>query len=285
MGKTLAVCILAATLVVPAPRAQAFEVDQDLMALVAMPLAVAAVSQITDVPMNDLTDLVSLLNQADVPPVQFVEVVRYVPVALVVEPEPQQPRFVEVIREREQSGVRGIDLVTFIEQRLSGYGLPTLDLTVTRPREAVNYVTYVDDDTFVPPVVRTRVAEIRTVNARQHPHGGPPGQLKKELGLQTGAEVVHGSVRHEDRRTVAAPRTVVVERHPAKVHHEKVKPAKAKKVVVYRDDAGNGRAAVAQPRAQAAPKHGGEGHGKAGGHQGGNGGGHGGGHGKGKGKG
>ena len=25
-----------------------------------------------------------------------------------------------------------------------------------------------------------------------HPHGGPPGQLKKQLGVQTGAEVVHG---------------------------------------------------------------------------------------------
>jgi len=274
MGKTLAVLILAVTMVVPAPRAQAFEVDQDLMALVAMPLAVAAVSQITDVPMNDLMDVVSLLNQADVPPVQFVEVVRYVPVALVVEPEPQQPRFVEIIREREQSGVRGLDLVTFIEQRLSGYGLPTLDLTVTRPRETINYVTYVDTDTFIPPVVRTRVAEVRTVNLRNHPHGGPPGQLKKELGLQTGAEVVHGSARHEDRRTVAAPRTVVVERHPAKVHPAKVKPAKVQKVVVSRGDSDHGRPAVAQ-----APKHGkgNEGHGKSGGH--------GGGHGKGKGKG
>jgi len=26
---------------------------------------------------------------------------------------------------------------------------------------------------------------------RAHPHGGPPGQLKKQFGLKTGAEVVH----------------------------------------------------------------------------------------------
>ena len=30
------------------------------------------------------------------------------------------------------------------------------------------------------------------VRAHGNPHGGPPGQIKKQLGLQTGAEVVHG---------------------------------------------------------------------------------------------
>lgn len=189
MGKTLAVLLLLATLILPAGRAAALEVDHDLLALVAMPLAVAAVSEIADVPVSDLMDFVSLLNDAAVPPPQFIEVVRYVPVALVVEYDDPQLRFVEVVRAQERTGVRGLALVTFIEQRLNTYGLPsTIDFEVTAPR------VYVVDHDFVPPVVRTRVAYLRT-----HPHGGPPGQLKKQRGLQTGAEVVHGSRDRHNR--------------------------------------------------------------------------------------
>src|SRR5688572_19128548 len=123
MGKTLAFLTLVAALILPAQPVAALEVDNDLLALVAMPLAVAAVSEITDVPANDLIDMVTLLNDADVPPVQFVETVRYVPVALVTADD-TQPRFVEVVRQQEQAGVRGIQLVTFIEERLRLYGLP-----------------------------------------------------------------------------------------------------------------------------------------------------------------
>jgi hypothetical protein len=188
MGKTFAVLTIVAALLLPAQPAAALEVDPDLLALVAMPLAVAAVSEITDVPTNELIDMVSLLNDADVPPVQFVEVVRYVPVALVVE-DTTQPRFIEVVREREQSGLRGIELVTFIEDRLRPYGLPTtVNLNVTAPR-VVEVVDTVDDP-IVPVFVRTRVAQLKA-----HPHGGPPGQRKKQLGVQTGAEVVHRTTR------------------------------------------------------------------------------------------
>ncbi len=189
MGKTLVCLILTAALVVPTQPAAALEVDDDLLALVAMPLAVAAVSEITDVPANDLIDMVTLLNDADVPPVQFVEVVRYIPVALVAQ-DTTQPRFVEVVREREQAGVRGTELVTFIEERLNTYGLPAaIDLDVTAPR----LVELNDDDDIVPVVVRTRVAQVKA-----HPHGGPPGQLKI-AGVQTGAEIVHGTSRGRDR--------------------------------------------------------------------------------------
>lgn len=184
MGKTLAVLLVLTALILPAGRAAALEVDHDLLALVAMPLAVAAVSEIADVPVSDLMDFVSLLNDAAVPPPQFIEVVRYVPVALVVQYDDPQLRFVEVVRVQERSGVRGLALVTFIEQRLNTYGLPTIDFNVTAPR------VYLVDRDFVPPVVLTRVAYLRT-----HPHGGPPGQLKKQLGMQTGAEVVHGRDR------------------------------------------------------------------------------------------
>jgi hypothetical protein len=301
MGKTLIASLLLLTLIAPAPPARAFEVDQDLMALVAMPLAVAAVSQVTDVPVNDLMDVVALLNQAEVPPAQFVEVVRYVPVALVVEPEPQQPTFVEIIRQREQAGVTGMDLVTFIERRLSGYGLPALDLTVTQPRQ-IDYVTFVEQPEYVPPVVRTRIAEVRRTsilpssapvelradNDRTHPHGGPPGQVKKTLGLQTGAEVVHGSVarreaRHKEHHpAAAAPHAKMVE-----THHEKGNRGAAKRPkAIERQDNFVSRPA-AQPQVQRAPQpkaHGnGKGPGGAKGHGAGNAGGHGGGHGKGKG--
>lgn len=190
MWKTLVLVTLVAALIVPAQPAAALEVDPDLLALVAMPLAVAAVSEITDVPANDLIDMVTLLNDADVPPVQFVEVVRYVPVALVVEND-TQPRFVEVVRQQEQAGVRGIALVTFIEDRLHLAGVPaTVDLDVTAPR-----IVVIEQNEIVPPFVRTRLAQVKA-----HPHGGPPGQLKKAAGVQTGAEIVHGRSNDDDGR-------------------------------------------------------------------------------------
>lgn len=145
----------------------------DPVALAAMPLAVAAVSQLTGVPANQLADLALMLNQANVPPMQFVEVVSYAPVTLVAQPVPAQPTFVEFVRTQTQQGIRGPELVMTIDREL--------------PRFTVGKV---------------------------HPHGGPPGLLKKELGLQTGAEVVHGGKRGRQFVTVpgAAPAPVVVTR-------------------------------------------------------------------------
>ncbi|HYC58461.1 MAG TPA: hypothetical protein VEK79_02745 [Thermoanaerobaculia bacterium] len=195
MAKTLAFLTLVAAFVLPVQPAAALEVDSDLLALVAMPLAVAAVSEITDVPASDLIDVVTLLNDADVPPAQFVEVVRYVPVALVVEHD-TQPRFIEVIRAQEQAGVRGPALVTFIEQRLHTFGVPaTVDFDVVTAPQIVE----LERNEIVPAFVRTRIA-----NVKAHPQGGPPGQLKKAAGLQTSAEIVHRT----DRRDVAT-RTIV----------------------------------------------------------------------------
>lgn len=154
----------------------------DLLALVAMPLAVAAVSELTGVPENELASLAATLNNAGVPPVQFVEVIRYVPVALVIEDD--QPNFVQFVQTQADQGVRGTALVTVIEQRLQ-----TIEPTIVfAPSPATQ--TIVVDGTFIPAMVRTRVAQ-----RRDHPHGGPPGQLKKQLGLKTGAEVVHGTKR------------------------------------------------------------------------------------------
>jgi len=171
---------------------------QDLLSLVAMPLAVAAAAELTDVPRDQLIDVVTLLNQAQVPPAQFVEVVRYVPVALVTTTE--GPTFVEFVRARELEGLRGTQLVTVIEDRFRAIGVPA-DLDVVAPR-----VVQLDQREFIPQIVRTRIAEAKT-----HPHGGPPGQLKKIAGVQTGAEIVHGEHpgkghAHHERVVVAQPR-------------------------------------------------------------------------------
>jgi hypothetical protein len=169
-------------------RAAAFNTSE-LLSLVAMPLAVAAVADLTGVPQDRLGTLVSSLNQANVPPTQFVEVVRYVPVTLV---ENDQTDFVQWLQSEIGQGVTGSQLVSLIAQQLqTSYNL-TPQITVTAPTPQAIFTptpsqTIIVDQNYIPPVVRTRVIEYRT-----HPHGGPPGQIKKALGLQTGAEVVHG---------------------------------------------------------------------------------------------
>jgi len=152
----------------------------DALSLVAMPLAVAAVANLTDVPANDLISFISALNQAAVPAPQFVEVVRYSP--LVFLSDTYEPQFVQFVTTEVDRGVRGDRLALVIADRYRTFGIRDIDV-VRPPRTVV-----VDRTEIFPPLVRTRVAEVRA-----HPHGGPPGQLKKDRGLQTGAEVVHGS--------------------------------------------------------------------------------------------
>jgi hypothetical protein len=242
-------------------RAQAFE-NEDLLALVAMPLAVAAVSEVTDVPMNQLMDVVSLLNDAAVPPPQFIEVVRYVPVALLVE-APEGPAFPEYIRLREGEGLRGTDLVNSIEDRLRVYDVGVVNLRVDRARVDI-------DDNYVPPIVRDRIAEAR----RSHPHGGPPGQLKNTAGVQTGAEIVHGT--RPNRVPSPAVASHANPKRPKKIEHHVDRPSKAKHAA-----APKAQDLVATPPAPRAakPEHANRGGAKS--HGGGKG--HGNGHGKGKG--
>jgi hypothetical protein len=244
MRKTLAAALLAAALI--PTQAQALD-NEELLALVAMPLAVAAVSEVTDVPMNDLIDVVSLMNDAAVPPAQFIEVVRYAPVALVV--DTQEPAFPDFVRVQFDNGLRGTALVSSIEDRFHVYGVEGVDLDVTAPR-----VIDVGEN-FVPPLVRTRIAE-----RKAHPHGGPPGQLKKQRGLKTGAEVVHDTLERTKIDTV-----VVTRNEPVR----KIKEQKVKRVDDDRRDV-----KVAKPsksKGRGSDDHPGQGHG--------------GGQGKGKGKG
>lgn len=183
----------------------------DLLALAAMPLAVAAVADLTGVPFAELTSFVSTLNAARVPPVQMVEVLQYTPVVFVDATE--RPQFVQYVRTRYDDGLSGLRLVDVIEERYRTYDL--------EPRFDNDFVF--DDEQVIPAVVTTRVAA-----ARAHPHGGPPGQLKKELGVQTGAEVVHGSSRGNRATRVARgrdddrpARRVVRERKPKQQRAER----------------------------------------------------------------
>lgn len=202
-------------------------VQLDPLALIAMPLAVAAVSEMTDVPRNDLISLIAALNGARVPAPQFVEVVRYSPVVL-VDPY-ERPQFLSFVTTEIDRGVIGSPLAFALASRLRDAGVDEID--IVRPPTVI-----VDRDVIIPPVVVSRVASVRA-----HPHGGPPGQLKKELGLKTGAEVVHGS--HPSR--TARTRTVRVDND---------RPARAPKVRKAKGSSGGGSGHVTvHPKKVAAP--------------------------------
>ena len=141
----------------------------DPLTLIALPLAVAAVSDVSGIPQDQLADLVSTLNSANVPVTQEIQVIRYAPVALMV--DNGQP-FVDFVQTQVSQGITGPALVPVVTQRIE---------TISPARTRVVF----DDRELVQPVIVQR----------QHPHGGPPGQIKKQLGLQTGAEVVHGGKR------------------------------------------------------------------------------------------
>lgn len=151
--------------------------DDDLLSLVAMPLAVAAVADLIEVSPTSLMRLVGAFNDADVSPPRFVELVRWAPIVLV--DETAGPHLVQLVNTQVSDGVRGDALATLVANELRSAGA---EIDVTAPR-----VVRVVDRDIIPRAVVDRVTEVR-----RHPHGGPPGQIKKELGVQTGAEVVHG---------------------------------------------------------------------------------------------
>ena len=186
--------------------------NTDPLAFIGLPLAVAAVSNITGVPQTELANLVASLNSANVPPVQEIEIIRYAPVALVVD---NGTPFVQYVQQQTAQGVTGTALFPVVVQELRTYYTPQTQTQIAVVAPARQRVVIERD--FVPPVVVTRVQEVRA-----HPHGGPPGQIKKQLDLQTGAEVVHGGKRGRQFKAVpqAAPAPVVVvpERKPAKEH-------------------------------------------------------------------
>jgi hypothetical protein len=188
-------------------------VSSDPLTLIGLPLAVAAVSDITGVSQNELANLVATLNNANVPLVQEIQIIRYAPVALVID---NGTPFVQFVQQQTAQGVIGPALVPVVVQQLQTFYPPQTQIAVVAP--APQRVV-VERDFAPPPVVVTRVEEVRL-----HPHGGPPGQIKKELGLQTGAEVVHGEKpgRVKVKTVVAAPPpapvAVVPQARPEKEH-------------------------------------------------------------------
>ena len=153
--------------------------NNDLLSLIAMPVAVAAVADVAGISQQELMNVVAQLNTANVPPPQFVEVVHYVPVALVN--TNTGPQFVDYVTTQVNSGVTGPTLALAVADRLRTYGAREID--VARPRSE-RVVIAQQQPVVVAPV---QVAHV-------HPHGGPPGQLKKVYGFQTGAQVVHGTM-------------------------------------------------------------------------------------------
>src|SRR3954465_8672061 len=99
----------------------------DLLSLVAMPLAVDAVSRVTGVPQDQLAQLVSSLNQANVPPAQFVDTLRYAPVAW------QQPDLGPSVQTHAPQGINGVQLVNVIDQRLPQYGVTPVEVVDVTP--------------------------------------------------------------------------------------------------------------------------------------------------------
>lgn len=184
--KRLTMAMAAVAVMVAAPVAQSLQTEE-VLDLVAMPLAVAAVSEISGVPAGDLTQLVRALNETDVAPAQFVEIVRYSPVLLV--DTVNGPEVVTYVMNQVDRGITGDELALSLQERIRSNGIEDFDVT-DRSRVGV------DRRVVVPERVVTGVEEIR-----RHPHGGPPGQVKKEIGVQTGAEVVHGTEPGQSARS------------------------------------------------------------------------------------
>jgi hypothetical protein len=94
--------------------------NNDLMSYVAMPLAVSSVCDVRGVQTDRVGELVGYMNQAEVAPADFVDVFRYVPVALVMRTD-RRPDFVEWVHGQVDQGVVGVTLVTSMEHQLGTY--------------------------------------------------------------------------------------------------------------------------------------------------------------------
>lgn len=190
----------AAALILLFLAAPAFALDQDaeIVALVEMPVAVARVVEVESVPAVEVGNVVTVLNDLDVEPLDFLNVMRFVPLAdvrtfILDLPRYDMPReeLVEVVRYvpmvidqrvmlvddnpdvlfdlddymniRRQEGLRGTALAAAIHQALRARGVPAGPKT---------FVVHPVRGRYIPPVVTTYVRRVA---------GGwmPPGQAKK----------------------------------------------------------------------------------------------------------
>src|SRR5438132_526894 len=118
--KKLALALLLLTLI--PLKAAAFNMydNTEMLSYVAMPLAVSAVSDVRGVQTDRVAELVTYMNEANVQPADFVDVFRYVPVALVLRND-SQPDFVQWVQSKVAQGVNGQELVNVMERRLRSY--------------------------------------------------------------------------------------------------------------------------------------------------------------------
>lgn len=200
----------------------------DPLTLVEMPLAVVDVYDL-GVPYDRVSSLVVELNLGDVPPVQFVELMRYAPAALVINGGYYgQPDFVQYVRTQRIDGLTGYPFVQTVSQQLQVYGVtPRIDYgspyygnqTYYAPQVAQNYVAPVDP-AFVPAVVQSRVtanfAAARTTFNQPAPAMVAPSQVQRLLASpDSGAVVANpGQARRELARANRAERMAPIAAAP-----------------------------------------------------------------------
>ena len=93
----------------------------DVLSYAAMPLAVSNVCDVRGVQTDEVGNLVAYMDRADVSPEGFIDVFRYVPVALVLN-NGGQPDFVRWVGGEVDQGIVGDQLVSAMENRLTTYG-------------------------------------------------------------------------------------------------------------------------------------------------------------------
>jgi len=206
----------------------------DPLALIEMPLAVTSVYDL-GLPYQRVSSLAIELNLGDVPPLQFVEMFRYAPAALVVNAG-YGPDFVEFVHSEQVAGIGGIALVQVIDQRLPTWGIDAqFDLSTPyyysqnsyyAPQYAPAMVQYAApqyyvppvDPTYIPPVVQTRVASAVAAGganwstSQQAPAIAATPQVQRLLNTPNGGAVVMspGQARRELERQNRAAREAPV---------------------------------------------------------------------------
>ncbi len=173
------------------------------VALLEMPVAAADVYDL-GLPYDRVSALVIQLNLGDVPPLQFVELMRYAPAALAYPGGYYgQPDLVQYVQTERSYGVTGYPLVQAVDQQLTSYNIaPAIDpppvytnQTYYVPPVAQNYVDPVNPVAYVTPVVHTQVA--RSVAAGRAFYAQPPApavaaapQVQRLLSSPSGGMVV-----------------------------------------------------------------------------------------------
>lgn len=204
------------------------------LSLVEMPVAVANVYDL-GIPHPLVSSFVTELNLGEVPPLQFVELMRYAPAALVADAGAYgQPAFVDYVRSERIGGATGYQLVRVVDRRLRTYEIaPLIDPAPVYVRSQYTNAyavppppqNWVDPQSaaWVPPVVRTRVgarfAPGRGGYVQAAPAIAAAPQVQRLLESPNGGAVVTnpGQARREFARANRAQREAPIAAAPAYV--------------------------------------------------------------------